>query len=127
MIKKSASLVFISVALGLGALPQIAASQNISPQQSYQDAVAYCKSGQPGIDVKNCMRDAGAALQQAKRKGGGSFDSNFESNQRARCEALTGSQRQECIDLMSQNDVTVHGSVEGGGIIRERTITIPAE
>src|SRR5690625_3467985 len=126
MLYKSTLMLAAASIIGLTAFPQAASSQSSSAQQAYEEAVAYYRSGEPGIDVENCLRDAGAALQEARRQGNGDVSANFEENQRARCDGLSGSQRQDCLELLSASDVDIQGSVEGGGILRQRTITVPA-
>ena|SRR5699024_7671548 len=120
-----------SLALAITSLlaaPAMAANgTGISPQEQYQKEVEYCRSGQPGIDVQNCLRDAGAALQERRRSGQTSVSADeLGQNQRARCDGMTGMQREDCLRLMSDTDVETMGSVEGGGIFRQKTITIPA-
>jgi len=127
MLYKSTLMLAAASVIGFTAFPQAASSQSSSAQQAYEEAVAYCRSGEPGIDVENCLRDAGAALQDAKRHGNGDANANFEENQRARCDGLSGTQHQDCLELLSSSDVETQGSVEGGGILRQRTITVPAD
>ncbi|HLR13386.1 MAG TPA: hypothetical protein VK104_07200 [Burkholderiaceae bacterium] len=120
-----------SLALAITSLlaaPAMAANgTGISPQEQYQKEVEYCRSGQPGIDVQNCLRDAGAALQERRRSGQTSVSADeLGQNQRARCDGMTGMQREDCLRLMSDTDVETMGSVEGGGVFRQKTITIPA-
>jgi|SRR5690625_2980496 len=96
-------------------------------QQRYQADVERCRSGQTSQDQQTCLREAGAALEEARRnrlvRGTGSFD----ENQRARCDRLSGSERDDCMQLMGDPNAVTYGSVEGGGVIRETTITIPGE
>jgi hypothetical protein len=40
---------------------------------------------------------------------------------------LPAGQRQDCMTLMNDPDARTQGSVDGGGIIRETTITIPGQ
>lgn len=120
------SLILAATALMAG--PTMAANgSGLSPQAQYERDVEYCRSGQPGIDVQNCLRDAAAALQERRRRGSASSISadTLGQNQRARCEGLTGIQREDCLRLMSDTDVETFGSVEGGGILRQKTIIIP--
>ena len=54
------------MALSLGAAAQAPA---LTPQQRYEQQIAYCNSGKPPDPVRNaCVRDAGLALDRA---GGG--------------------------------------------------------
>ncbi len=122
-----AALALVAAAMVSG--PALAANgDGLSPQEQYRQDVEYCRSGQPGIDEQNCLRDAGAVLQESRSGRRDSADTgSIEQNQRARCEGLTGVQREDCMNLMSSTDVQTEGSVDGGGILRQTTITMPAD
>lgn len=111
---------------GFGGSYAVAQTSN-DAQQRYQADVERCRSGQTSQDTQTCLREAGAALQEARRNRLVTGSPSFEDNQRARCDGLTGTRRDDCLQLMSDSNATVHGSVAGGGIIRESTITIPAD
>ena len=74
------------------------------------------------------LREAGAARAEAKRGILGKDDNpaEFERNRLARCDRHTGEDRDYCLRRM-KGEGTVSGSVEGGGILRELRVTIPAE
>lgn len=74
------------------------------------------------------LREAGAAREEAKRGVLGRHDNpaEFERNRLARCDKHTGEDRDYCIRRM-QGEGTVTGSVQGGGILRELRVTVPAE
>ena len=91
-------------------------------QQRYQQERAHCLSGKSHQDRATCLREAGAALQEAKRNrldAGGS--ASFEANATARCNAQPAADRPACIQRIMGAGST-QGSVEGGGLIRE-TVT----
>lgn len=98
---------------------------------SYADAqytqdVAKCKSGQTYEDRATCMKEAGAAQVERKRSGL-SDPASASQNAMDRCNALPGSQRNDCMAQMSgQGSTTVQGSVAGGGVLRETVIPVPA-
>ena len=88
----------------------------------YQQERAVCQ----GVEDKAaCIREAGAALQEAR--GGKLADANtsFESNKIARCGYLKGDDKEYCVRRMN-GEGTTSGSVQGGGILRELTVTVPA-
>lgn len=117
-----------TVAAGMGST--LATAQSLTTaeaQQRYQADVERCRSGQASQDERTCLREAGAALQEARRNRLVSGSATFDENQRARCDRLSGTQREDCLLLMGTPNVVTHGSVEGGGIIRETTITVPAD
>jgi hypothetical protein len=74
------------------------------------------------------VREAQAAKQEAKR---GRLTNNADAAQReknkyARCEALSGDDREYCIRRMN-GEGTVTGSVESGGLYRELRVPVPAQ
>jgi hypothetical protein len=93
-------------------------------QAAYQKQVALCNSGQPGEDKATCLKEAGAALAQAK-KGGPSEASPdtglYRENALKRCRALPEADQKDCVARI--DDGTKSGSVAGGGVIRELRTT----
>ena len=106
-----------------------AAGGNVSEaeaQARYQQDRAACNSGQSYQDRATCLREAGAALQEARRRRGGDEHSGYEQNRLNRCERLPAADREDCLRRM-RGEGSVSGSVEGGGIYRELRTTVPAE
>jgi hypothetical protein len=98
-----------------------------SAQAEYQAHIQYCTSNPPDIDRQACMREAGAALEAARRAALTTPSTDATRADRTqRCNALPGERRQECLTLMESPDTRIQGSVESGGILRETTITVPA-
>ncbi|HEU0230306.1 MAG TPA: hypothetical protein VFR20_07025 [Burkholderiaceae bacterium] len=101
-------------------------SMNVSPEAQYQADVAHCKSGQSNEDQATCLKEAGAALEAAKR-GKLTTAPSYTTDQTKRCQELPANKQQDCLALMSdQGSTHVEGSVNGGGVLRETTITVPA-
>ena len=118
----------MTVATGIGGSYAVAqSSATPDAQQRYRADVERCRSGQTSQDEQTCLREAGAALEEARRNRLVTGTPSFEENQRARCDRLSGAERDDCLLLMSDTNATVHGSVDGGGVLRETTITIPAD
>jgi hypothetical protein len=90
-------------------------------QARYQQERAACMSGHSHQDQATCLKEAGAARAEARR---GSLDTAKPVSPAARCDVLTGEQHIACIARMNGAGVT-SGSVEGGGIYRELTYTVP--
>jgi len=104
-----------------------AAGGNLAEAQArYQQDRAACNSGQSYQDRATCLREAGAALQEARRRSGGDEHSAYEQNRLNRCERLPAADREDCLRRM-RGEGSVSGSVEGGGIYRELRRTVPAE
>ena len=83
----------------------------------YRQERAACLNGQTSQDRATCLREAGAALQEARR---GSVESNpsYAANALRRCDKLPEPDRADCVARM-QGRGSVSGSVEGGGLYRE--------
>ncbi|MDX3905487.1 MAG: hypothetical protein QHC78_07340 [Pigmentiphaga sp.] len=114
--------------VALGAILLSSAQAASGPEAAYKEEVARCNSGKSGQDRATCMREAGAALQEARRgrTGGAADASAYERNRTQRCNALPEADRPACIARVEGRG-TVTGSVEGGGLLREyREVVTPA-
>ena len=87
-------------------------------QLRYQQERAVCISGQSNQDRSTCLREAGAALAEARRGVLTSNAAELLSNQLRRCEPLPASDREDCVARMKGHGTT-SGSVAAGGIYRE--------
>lgn len=104
-----------------------AAGGNLSEAQArYQQDRAACISGQSYQDRATCLREAGAALEEAKHGRVGDSDSVYEQNRLVRCDRVAASDREDCVRRM-RGEGTVSGSVESGGIYRELRTTVPVQ
>ena len=81
----------------------------------------YPSNGQTRYDT---AREARAAQSEARRERD-EDPARLERNRFARCDALPAEDRQYCMRRMN-GEGRVEGSVEGGGIYRELTVTVPA-
>lgn len=125
LLQRSVLIAGLSTAAML--LSPVALAAADSAQAQYQTDVQHCKST-PGIDQKACMREAGAALEASRRNTlttPSAGTSNMDRTQR--CNALPADQRQDCLTLMDGANTQTQGSVQSGGILRETTITVPAD
>ena len=95
-------------------------------QAQYEQDVANCKKGTTGQDRSACLREAGAAREEANRQRlqEGST-SQLQQNMLDRCNRLPQASRQDCTQMTSPTQV--RGSVQGGGVLRETVIQAPAE
>ena len=104
-----------------------AAGGNLADAQArYQQDRAACISGQSHQDRATCLREAGAALQEAKRARNDGGQSAYEQNRLIRCDRVSAGDREDCLRRM-RGEGTVSGSVESGGIYRELRTTVPAQ
>ena len=89
-------------------------------QRAYQRDRAACMSGQTSQDRATCLKEASAALQEARRGNLNDGQAQYERNRLLRCENQPPQDRQDCVRRMS-SEARVSGSVEGGGVLRELT------
>jgi len=94
-------------------------------QKRYLEERADCQSPRSAEDRTACLREAGAALDEARRGKLADANTNYESNRIARCDYLKGLDKVYCVRRMG-GEGTTSGSVEGGGILRELVVTVPA-
>jgi hypothetical protein len=94
-----------------------AAGPGVSDAQArYQKDRAACLSGDTNQDRATCLREAGAALVEARRGGlTTTDDSTYVKNS-----------MEDCVRRM-RGEGTVIGSVEEGGIYRELHRTVPLD
>ena len=111
-----------TIALAVACVPAAWSAGKKGPseaQQRYQKERAHCLSGQSHQDQATCLREASAALQEARRNrldsGAGS---NLQANATARCNAQPATDRDACVQRI-MGAGSARGSVEGGGLIRE--------
>ncbi|MPS28669.1 MAG: hypothetical protein E2576_15450 [Alcaligenaceae bacterium] len=114
-------------AVALGAVLFTSAQAASGADTAYRDDMARCNSGRSGEDAATCRREAGAALQEARRGDlRGASDATYERNRIQRCNALPEADRAACVARMDGRG-TVSGSVEGGGLLREyQEVVTPA-
>ena len=127
--KKISSLSLSVCAVGALLVAGMAAAAGGNPaeaQARYQQDRAACISGQSYQDRATCLREAGAALQEAKRGRIGDGQGSYEQNRLIRCDRLSAGDREDCLRRM-HGEGTVSGSVESGGIYRELRTTVPAQ
>ena len=120
------ALLLAAALTGLGALA-VTKAELAQAQAGYQQERAACLNGQSPQDRATCLKEAGAALAEARRGGLDSDGANFKANQRQRCDQLTGAEQQDCVARM-QGRGSTQGSVAGGGILRElvtREVMVP--
>jgi hypothetical protein len=118
----------IGAATALAATPALAADARGSDAQArYQQERAACNSGQSHQDQATCLREAGAALEEARRGRLDDGQAAYQQNALIRCNALPADERSACHARM-QGQGTTRGSVAEGGIYRELvTREIPSE
>lgn len=97
-----------------------------SRRAQYERDVAACNSGATGQAREDCLREAGAVLTESRQDSRPSTPEERMRNAQQRCDRLPPGQRQDCLEVMTSQETRVHGSVPGGGVLRERVIQVPA-
>ncbi len=119
------SIVLALLAVGGMATAGIASAQG-SRGGTYQQELAVCGHNQQ--DRAACIREAGAARQEAAR-GGLTGAPDYRANALARCalQQMPGDRR-DCearvLGGSGNTSASVEGSVMGGGVIRESVTTV---
>lgn len=90
----------------------------------YEQERARCLSGTSGQAQSTCLKEAGAALDVARKGSLDDRDARYGKNAKERCDLLSGDEKKDCIARMKDAPNTMEsGSVKGGGILRE-TVTV---
>lgn len=117
-------------ALGAGLAPSVASAAanktNAEIQAQYRADVAHCSSPQATEGLATCLKEAGAAREEALRNQLVVGSPNYQQDAMNRCKALPTGLQQDCLMQMSGQNTVTKGSVGSGGILRETTITVPA-
>ena len=93
-------------------------------QLLYQQERAACMNGTSNQDRATCLKEAGAAWQEAKRAGlATSGDGNLKQNSLQRCNALPAQDREDCALRIEHGKTS--GSALQGGILREIERPVP--
>ena len=94
---------------------------------SYERERAACMDGSSQQDRATCLKEAGAARDEARRGhlGANAKESGIQANATARCNALPAKDRDDCIARINGAGTT-SGSVKEGGIYRELVTKTPA-
>ena len=96
-------------------------------QARYKEDIQRCETLTDPESKQTCRREAGAALQEARRDRLVTGQADTAANAAVRCQRLPAAQRADCERLMSDGSAVQHGSISGGGVLRELSITVPAD
>lgn len=95
-------------------------------QARYRQEMAFCNSGQSSQALDTCRTEARNVYAEARRGGLNDAPDQYMRNAVQRCAEFQGDERTACIARV-QTPSRIEGSVEAGGILREGTITVPAQ
>ena len=130
---RAGSLCAISAVLSVCAAAAMAVAETPAAdiQLRYQQERARCLEGNSNQDRATCLKEAGAARDEARKGQLNDGDAKYRSNARDRCNALTGDEARDCLTRMkgkgpaitnATTTNTTSGSAQSGGILRE-TVT----
>jgi hypothetical protein len=117
-------MLLVGALLSFSAVTAMAADTLKTPadiQATYEHDRAKCLSGQSNEDQATCLKEAGAAREEAKRGKLTEDGTAFHKNEKERCDVLSGDEKRDCISRTKGGGI-VSGSVGGGGVLRE-TVT----
>ena len=94
-------------------------------QAQYRQTVADCRAGRTQQSLADCLREAGAALQEA-RSGRlvSSDDATRQANALVRCQRQSPAQRSAC-EKLARGEGRSEGSVAEGGVLRTLVEIVP--
>ncbi|MBK6005645.1 hypothetical protein JJB11_06025 [Ramlibacter ginsenosidimutans] len=94
-------------------------------QKRYEQERAVCMTGQSNQARATCLKEAGAAYEEAKHHALGAGEAPDARNALQRCEGLPSADRAACTERV-QGQGTTTGSAAAGGTMSEMTVTTPA-
>jgi len=103
----------------------LAAPASAEATQLYRQTAADCRAGRTQQSQADCLREAGAALQETRRGHLQSTDAaTLSANAVARCARQPTERRASC-EKLARGEGTSAGSVAGGGVLRTLVETVP--
>ena len=93
----------------------------------YQRERAACNLDGTPQGRTTCLKEAGAAHAEAKRRqlGNGEDEAALRQNAELRCKRVATADQDHC-QRMARGEGTVSGSVDGGGVLKTLVTPIPA-
>ena len=120
-----ATILVIGATFGEPSFAGTTAATPSAAEARYQQDRANCLAGKTDEDQKTCLKEAGASLQAA-RQHDLKTPSQAEriANARKACDPLSGLDKKACL-ARAEGDGTTSGSVAGGGVLQENSVTVP--
>jgi hypothetical protein len=108
---------------GAHAAPPVSGAESL-----YRQERAACLSGHTSQDRATCLKEASAALAEARRSPRPTDESpgSLRDNALRRCQVFTTTEERERCTRMADGAGTRSGSVSGGGVIKELVTREPA-
>ena len=99
----------------------MAGGKDADAQARYHAERAACQTGQSNQDRDTCLKEAKAALDEARKGHLNAAADGYEQNALNRCEALPAGDRVAC-QRRIRGEGSISGSVEEGGLLRELVV-----
>jgi hypothetical protein len=93
-------------------------------QKRYEQERAVCMTGRSNQDRATCLKEAGAAYEEAKHHALGAGAAPDAGSALQRCETLPSADRAACTERV-QGQGTTTGSAAAGGTMSELVVTTP--
>jgi len=128
---RTMTAIAVAALAGAFAAPTVFAADSATSESNarYLKERADCEAGRTAEDKATCLKEAGAAQVERKRK---TLDNSGSpvANATDRCNVMPAKDKADCLarvlgPIKSNQTVTTSGSVAGGGVIRETTTTTP--
>jgi hypothetical protein len=112
----------------LGSATGQAATAASRAEALYRQERAVCLSGRSNQDRATCLKEASAALTEARRSTPSAADDpgSLRDNALRRCQVFTTPEERERCTRMADGAGSSSGSVLGGGVIKELVTREPA-
>ena len=94
-------------------------------REAYLQDRQFCLSGRSAQDQQTCLREAGAALDEARRGSLTIESAEYEQNRFVRCDYHKDPKDREYCMMRMRGEGSVSGSVDGGGLLRELRVIEP--
>lgn len=115
------------LALAALTLAGVAGAAPTAAEAAYRADRAACLDGSSQQERSACLREAGAALAEARRgRLGHAGDATFAANAIKRCAVHTAADARLACERLAAGEGSSSGSAAGGGILRTLTTAVPA-
>jgi len=106
-----------ATALLAALLPATAATETPA-EVALRQETARCQRGETNQDRATCLKEVGAAYDEARRNQLGTAPAaDLARNAEMRCDAQPAADREACVQRLQRG--AAEGSVQGGGLLRE--------
>ena len=123
--KPAALLVGLLVLIATAGVAQAAGQGTADAQAQYRQTAADCRAGRTQQSLADCLREAGAALQESRSgRLTSSDDATRQANALLRCQRQPAAQREACQKL-ARGEGRSEGSVAEGGVLRTLVEIVP--